>query len=467
MSLRPLRRIALPVACTSVALFAACLGNEGQVSQPTTPVATNPTAPAPDTTSPDTAPETSVATTVVTAPDAVETSTSPAETSPTDVPASEVSTNPLIVHEWGTFTSVQSSSGVSFAGLHHEDEALPYWVYRRNLTDPFNYFFEQLPEEPIQQLETPVVYFYSEKPQDVRFRVDFPEGVIGQWFPRESSYLPKHGEITAMTNGMMEWNVTVDPGILPSQFKPVDPNEIWAPSRQVASTPIRSKLEGFEEEFEQFIFYRGLGRFDLPVRVTTSSEDVMHIRNPSEDALPAVFLIHVTPAGEGAVVSLGALPEDGVLTAAVPRKFLPAEAYVAEAKTLLKAAIVASGMYDDEAQAMVDTWTRSWFKNVGLRVLYIVPAPWTERLLPLDIAPAPASIVRTLVGRIETMTPTQEAEAFTLIASLEETSDLGAAMESVIAKLGRFAEPRIRLMIDAHGTTATRDQLLESAHNRR
>jgi hypothetical protein len=151
----------------------------------------------------------------------------------------------------------------------------------------------------------------------------------------------------------------------------------------------------------------------------------------------------------------------------VPHIFQSADAYVAQAKTLLKAAIVASGMYDDEAQAMVDTWTRSWFRNVGLRVLYIVPSPWTERLLPLDIAPKPASIVRTLVGRIETMTPAQEYEAFALIASLEETSDLWAAIESVIAKLGRFAEPRIRLMIDAHGTTDARDQLLESAHDRR
>jgi hypothetical protein len=91
--------------------------------------------------------------------------------------------NATIVHEWGTYTSVQASDGHSLGGVHHEDEALPAWVHRRNLNDPQNYYFEQLPEEPRQQLETPVLYFYSPTVRDVEVTVSFPQGIVGEWYP--------------------------------------------------------------------------------------------------------------------------------------------------------------------------------------------------------------------------------------------------------------------------------------------
>ena len=37
----------------------------------------------------------------------------------------------LIVHEWGTFTSVGSSTGALMEGLHHEEEPLPAFVHGR------------------------------------------------------------------------------------------------------------------------------------------------------------------------------------------------------------------------------------------------------------------------------------------------------------------------------------------------
>lgn len=38
---------------------------------------------------------------------------------------------PLEVHEWGTFTSVQSPDGKDMEGLHHEEEPLPSFVHGR------------------------------------------------------------------------------------------------------------------------------------------------------------------------------------------------------------------------------------------------------------------------------------------------------------------------------------------------
>ena len=37
--------------------------------------------------------------------------------------------DPLVVHEWGTFTSMQGSDGITLEGLHWEEEALPRFVH--------------------------------------------------------------------------------------------------------------------------------------------------------------------------------------------------------------------------------------------------------------------------------------------------------------------------------------------------
>ena len=66
--------------------------------------------------------------------------------------------------------------------------------------------------------------------------------------------------------------------------------------------------------------------------------------------------------------------------------------------------LVAQGLYQKEAAAMVDTWRDSWFEE-GLRLFYIVPRSAVDAILPLEINPAPASMARVFVGRIELITP--------------------------------------------------------------
>jgi hypothetical protein len=241
----------------------------------------------------------------------------------------------------------------------------------------------------------------------------------------------------------MTWNVTVDPAISTATFPAVDPTEIWAPSRHVASTPVKfTSTTGGAEETEQFIFYRGLGKFDPPVRVTETADGTMHVSNASSDDLQAAFVLRVTDTG-GTIVSLGAIHAGETRDQAVPTSVQSIDAYVANAKSALHDALVASGLVDDVAQAMVDTWTRSWFKNVGLRVLYVAPRKWTDGWLPTTITPAPKSLVRTLVGRIETLT-TAEEDALT--AQIKANAASGAPID--LATLGRFAEPRLRRALE-------------------
>ncbi|MGC1489840.1 MAG: hypothetical protein WA798_00605, partial [Candidatus Acidiferrum sp.] len=66
--------------------------------------------------------------------------------------------------------------------------------------------------------------------------------------------------------------------------------------------------------------------------------------------------------------------------------------------------LVAQGLFQDEAQAMFETWRDSWFEE-GSRLFYIVPRSFVDSILRLTIQPAPSQIVRVFVGRVELVTP--------------------------------------------------------------
>ena len=352
--------------------------------------------------------------------------------------SSEGSTNqdgPLIVHEWGTFTSMLGSSGAVLEGLHHEEERLPQFVHARLFGDPLHTKgLETTPTGVTQKLETPVLYFYAQKAQKVTVHVDFPEGVVSQWYPEAAGYQPAIGRLGKVAGGSMDWQAELAPGI--SDFPAVAPDDIWAPSRKVASVPLKVGAE-----HEQFIFYRGLGTFTVPFRATADADGTLSIKNDSSDAIPSIFLLRLSNAG-GAITELGGLAAGQSLTKVVPPSgSRPVDDYVADAANRVAAALQKSGLNADEARAMVDTWSKSYFRSQGLRILYVVPRAWTDRLLPITISPQPSSLVRTLVGRVEVLTPLDESQ-------LADQVRAAAASEmpstDLIAKLDRFAEPKLR-----------------------
>jgi hypothetical protein len=344
----------------------------------------------------------------------------------------------LRVEEWGTYTSVQASDGHALGGVHHEDERLPAWVHNRDRgVDP--YYVENLPEEPLQQLETPVLYFWSPVARQVAVTVDFPRGIVGQWYPDAQSFAPDLGHMAALAGGTMSWQLNVDPAMRPDAFIPVDPNEIWAPSRRVASTPVKwtSSFDGTEER-EQFIFYRGLGTFDPPIRVVASDDGMLRVSNPSAETASAAFLLRVS-GDRGRITKLGPLDSGVTQVVSAPLAEDDLDTYVMTAHSMLEEALVGSGLHTDVARAMVDTWSRSWFRNTGLRLLYLAPRAWTDAWLPTTVTPTPAAFVRTLVGRIEVLTPADERYVLDLLRVRQSTGSTSVELGS----LGRFAEPRL------------------------
>jgi hypothetical protein len=76
----------------------------------------------------------------------------------------------------------------------------------------------------------------------------------------------------------------------------------------------------------------------------------------------------------------------------------------------LHAAMVKSGLYADEARALLNTWYNGYFIEGGIKAFWIVPRKEVDRILPLEITPAPDSLERVIIGRSEILTPDFEAK---------------------------------------------------------
>ncbi len=361
----------------------------------------------------------------------------------------------LVVHEWGTFTSMQGANGTVLEGLHHEEEALPTFVH--------NLHSGPSPELVVgkggvravrvtQKMETPVLYFYSEKAMDVDVHVTFREGIVSEWFPaaasHEASYA--HGALVDMGDvkqSSILWKLGLIPrGSTPPKGIPqVDATDPWAFARDVGAAYVKNRGD---DEAEHYVFYRGLGKAQLPVRMETGRSGEPIVVNGGTATMPAAFLLEYGPGGArwtpvGALaggssrpVSLGGI------------KMRDGAAVVAELQAQIERALVDSGLYRDEARAMVRTWSRSWFASEGTRLIYLLPRTLTDNLLPIRITPTPSSLVRTLVGRLEYITPAVAAEVETAVVD-RYSSNVGRRQAAVarLKRLGRFVEPHLRYLI--------------------
>ena len=109
----------------------------------------------------------------------------------------------------------------------------------------------------------------------------------------------------------------------------------------------------------------------------------------------------------------------------------------------LESAIVAAGLHEDEASAMVQTWRDSWFQEPGLRVLYLLPQAWTDRTLPLTLVPAPLSVVRVMIGRAEVFQRAVESRVAGLVGDFLKNDRAWSVASLRAAGMGRFLEPAI------------------------
>lgn len=316
------------------------------------------------------------------------------------------------VHEWGTFTSVSGSDGRLLSGLEYDEEALPLFVKNLGLA-PFNKGLARQVAGVTIKMETPVLYFYSPVPREVEVSVKFHGGSISQWYPDRVDGEPLQGLNTYTLppfdyakghEGFVRWRVQV---LAPGSTEPrTNPPQAESPHWAAARVPLANRLRGAKGDVEDFIFYRGVGSFALPVRVTAEPGGRIHVKNTGAKAIPFMFVYEQPDSCSGQSEKIwwqGALAAGQAADLARPG--IGGETVESMKSGAFLKALVAAGLTPDESRALLATWHKSYFERPGLRVFWIVPRAFTDAVLPIAITPAPARLERVLVGRSEILTP--------------------------------------------------------------
>jgi hypothetical protein len=362
----------------------------------------------------------------------------------------------LTAHEWGTFTSIAGRDG-------HAAEWLPL-TGSTDLPTFVEHF--QTPEfkgglRGTVRMETPVLYFYTNRPTTLSVHVSFAQGLITEWYPhanrvepvglqtqtRMVSYLNDWSRHQKQPDSSISWDsVMLEPSgssMLPSEGRT---NHYYA-ARQTSSTPLRIKTQA-GEQVEKFLFYRGVASFSVPVSVQLAHDGKILAQNLGAQEIPAMLLF------ERRGDKLGFRIADA--SAAQPTLDPPElNATMDSLKVAVEDMLIAQGLYQDEAQAMFETWRDSWFEE-GSRLLYIVPRQFVDGVLPLTITPAPVQTVRVFVGRLELVTPATQRAVEQALATHDQ---------STLTRYGRFLVPILENMIAGEKNAAKKAQLFEYLNN--
>lgn len=376
-----------------------------------------------------------------------------------DPPEKLAAPNTLIVHEWGTFTNFAGSDGVYLEYRPLVTSDLPAFVFDRGgqtglLRIRQNPIGAALAKGRIvsrSRMETPVTYFYSDAPMHVEARVAFPQGMLTDFYPPAKAMAPlvdpaeaEGKSVPKIGNSFADWGqFTIIPPKRATQAQAKLPEtksgDHYAAARLTDSDYVEFLDTKADAVFrEKFLFYRGVGNFDMPVSMRALGHDRFEITSTAGQPLPAAFLVSV----DGGRVRFARLNNVGPKNEAT----LPADATTLIALgDAMADALTAAGLYDKESRAMIETWKLSWFGEDGTRLLCLLPQTFTDRVLPLTITPTPQKTTRVMVGRLETLTPEAEAGLARLIERMndDDARTRDTAMRQ-LRRYGRFAEPALR-----------------------
>lgn len=338
------------------------------------------------------------------------------------------------VHEWGTFTTISGSDGRLLSGLEVEEERLPNFVNAHSGFAPANKGWSRPVANVTVKMETPVIYFYSDREREVQVDVRFLGGSISQWYPdrsageslpptpservtREEAHALPPMDFAKGFGGSIQWRVTVLAPNTPDKINaPVSwETPPWSRARVSGANLIKGPpgyVESGRADFsmrapvvEGFLFYRGVGNFSVPLSVRVATDGVMALHNDGDADIPFVWIYDNRKNAGGRYAWEGSLARGVVRQVSIAKVDFGPERTFALLEPLRRA-----GLSDAEARAMLATWRESYFDAPGLRVFWIVPRAFTDRILPISITPVPDKLERVLVGRSEVLTPAFERE---------------------------------------------------------
>jgi hypothetical protein len=375
----------------------------------------------------------------------------------------------FVAHEWGTFTSVQGADGVQIQWNPLIRTDLPDFVYNREGRSGFPAGlmpFEGKGFMPtFVRMETPVIYFYSDKERTVDVRVQYPLGRITEWYPQATRIGPyattNKAELAQANRAMIEWNGLK---ILPRGTKEISAEKLirgksdkgqshYYAARETDANFLRMASPHARNgvEHERDLFYRGVGFSQAPLAVKLGGdENNLRISTQTVEPMTDLFVLTIR-SGMARYQHVDRVSRDGERAVKLDGKpFAPLSDVRASIMREMAAALTKQGLYAKEAQAMVNTWKDQWFEEEGTRVLYLLPRYWTDQTLPLEISPRPNNVARVMVGRAEVIMPSIEQELsrqVTIYNQGDADVKIQALNEVRALGLGRFLEPATRKML--------------------
>src|SRR5580658_718104 len=136
----------------------------------------------------------------------------------------------LTVHEWGTFTSVagEDGSAIDWEALGGPND-LPgfvnnqYLCFKSSLTGTV-------------RMETPVLYFYSPREVTANVKVQFPHGVITEWYPKGDNAIYESKSLMDQMSNAMKSPMYSDEAVYQTQSL-IDPAPAGLDSQLVRLSP--------------------------------------------------------------------------------------------------------------------------------------------------------------------------------------------------------------------------------------
>lgn len=426
----------------------------------------------------------------------------PAKDSKTDA----ASAGRFVVHEWGTFTTFSGSNGVHLDFRPLLDQELPHFVFDRASQHGYHWLGKGRLKTRVR-METPITYFYTDEERKIHVDVEFPQGLLTEFYPPVRSQFPPFDETIAMSadgepigNAKLQWGeITLIPTAklrpavsdphtakllgecLATRIYPNADGNHYDAARHTDSAIVHIRLKPAEPQtdtlaswaptgdyFEKFLFYRGVGKFDIPVTVTSDDNRTLKVTNHGKEVLRGAIVYRL----HGETLTYGIVPDvqaGKTVSVTEPHRQIDLDTL----SELMRQELIDAGLYDKEATAMIHTWASSWFNEQGTRMFYLVPQAVTDRELPLHVSPRPDELLRVMVGRVEIMSATEEQRLLQVVKQAAEqrtnefNQQLANGIETPVVPiivpdefrdLGRLAEPALHRLREVSHDAMIRDE---------
>lgn len=393
----------------------------------------------------------------------------------------ENQTQPLVVHEWGTFTVLQDDAGNPVDGVNINEESLPGFVHKlANDLAPDSHelgpllglgHFQPRRSKGIRRfyhaarmrMETPVIYLYPPDDQPKRsvdVEVKFRGGWVTEWYPDAAVKAPGYKQRQARvmmnlkpnTTGSIRWTGLE---FSPEAKAPATKSPVWLAPRATAAPMLKTP----KGQADNYLFYRGVANLQAPLRVVRTGDTLTVRTNPTttcpiEDLKGLeLWLVDVAADGE---LQYRRIPVDvredgfeqilGDTAASFDKE--PGEGMAMLREEMLES-LVKTGLFRDEAEAMLNTWKESYFETSGLRVFFTLPQSWTDEVLPLQVSGYDRTeTVRAMIGRIELISAKQRD----LIDTIAKGPASNRGWYSEALKKNPALKPRTRELINGQAT---------------